>query len=286
MIERVMEESVNYLNLKKIREYKEDEYVAYVHDVSIGETRYNDGFVKFFLKDCNSNIVIARLFNVEDFMLSGVNAAAFKHKPVIFRGIAQVFNGSISIVISGKTGIKVYDGDFDYSKFIGKLEVDLSDLEKAASSLGFSLPNQWFTVPLGNLACGKVGGFAKIVEVSHNCLKTFLEGEPQLLPIFLVTMDYWHRYLKSKQNTEVFDYLDSYDYAMQINTRFADDDNKMIYLDAFNAVIGAKKPRHLFAHLIKNAVDFAISNVSLQIKFDSQVLATTCSVGGVELSKY
>lgn len=289
MIERVTKSDTKYLDLNNVREFVEEEYLAYVQDVVIGETRYNDGFIKFFLKDCNSNVVVARLFNVEDFMLSGVNTAAFKRKPVVFRGVAQPFNGSISLVISGKYGIKVYDGEFDYSRFIGSVKSNLLPFYDALANadIEYSPNPEWETMSLGNVAGGRAGGFAKLVEVSFGCIAPFVQEEDkELVPAFYVTMEHYYRYLKDKQSTSVVGYLDTYDYAMQINAKYSEDNSKLLYLDAFNSVVGSKKPRHFYAHLIKNAVDFATVNLGLQIRFSTQLLATTSSIGGVELSKY
>lgn len=282
--------STDYLDMKHIQECCELTKIAYVHDISFGQTKYQDGFIKFFLKDCNSEIVVARLFRPENFMLSGVNAASFKHKPVIFKCVAQAFNGSLSLVLCGDPAIQVYQGEFDYKQFIGQAEFDLSALQQFYNEIDpdWVPPVKWGTSSVDSILNGKAGGFARLAECAFSCLIPFLteNNANELLPSFVIAMENWFDYIQIAQNTEVVGSLPAYDILQTISTRYCNDNNKLLYLDCTRAVIGTDKPMHFFAHLIKDAVTYSKKMLQLSDKFSTQLLGTKCFTGGVELSKY
>ena len=162
-----------YLDMNGIPEAVAVDRLAYVHDVSLGNTKYGDGFITFFLKDCNAKIVTARLFNVADAMMSGMSIAGFKHKPVQLRCVAQEFNGSLSLIIDGVSGISVYDGEFDFDRFIGRVNSDLTEVEAA----GVEVDSAWKRIPVEGIADGKLGGYARVVELAFGCIKPFMNEE-------------------------------------------------------------------------------------------------------------
>ena len=78
--ERKYKDEEKYLDISKLKEFEQITTIAYVHDVSVGRTKMESGFVKLFLKDCNSNVVSAILFDVENFVFSGINIMQFKQE--------------------------------------------------------------------------------------------------------------------------------------------------------------------------------------------------------------
>lgn len=277
------------LDMTKIPEAVPVTKLAYVHDVKLGRTKYDSGFITFLLKDCHAKIVPARLFDVADAMMNGISIAGFKHKPVELRCIAQAFNGSLSLVIDGATGIKVYDGDFDYDMFIGKVESDLTDYREALKGAVADVDENWISrdwsrMPLESVADGKIGGYAKVVEIAFSALKPQMTDE--LLQAFTVTASYYYEYLKTKQTMDVLGSLSAYKYLNTVTQRFSESESKLVYLDCLRSTIEMDKPLHLYAHLVKGAFRFAEQSLLLSQRFETQASGTKSYVGGVELSKY
>ena len=126
---------IQLLDMQHIPEMTTVERIAYVYDVSLGVSKLEDGFVKFFLKDCNAAVTTAVMFNVEKFFESGMKASAFKGKPIRFKCMAQEFNGRLSLVIDGNYGVSIYDGPFEYERFIGKLDSDVVSVQDTAAEI-------------------------------------------------------------------------------------------------------------------------------------------------------
>ena len=288
-----------YLDMNNVPEYKLIERVAYVHDVVLKTSKYDSGFATFILKDVNANTVAARLFDVEDFMLSGIKATAFKHKPVKFKCTVQEFNGTLSIIIDGKTGISLWDGDFDYARFIGKVNFSLerpinSLIERFGSENleGFmstgTYPKEWETASLEALCNGRVGAYAKFAEIVVKSIAPLLtqENASDLLSIMSVTLEHYFEYLKKRQATDFIGTLSAFDDLNYVNNKYSESNNKLIYLDALMAVIGTEKPLHLYAHTVSAAFTYAKTVLNLRTKFEGMPLGTKTFIGGVELSKY
>lgn len=286
------EQTIPYLDMQKIPELKEVQRIAYVHDVTYGTSRNDSGYVRFFLKDCNGNTTIAMLFDVEDFMMSGIKIAAFKHKPVVFKCVVQEHRGKLSLILSGKEGVRIYDGPFDYNRFIGSVEFSSVAMQDCILSMGVDAQiSRWDTTAIEELARGKYGAYNRVVELAFGALSPVIYGMEEnagkeLLDTFLITAEYYFRYLKDKQSTDVIGTLGIYSYLYTISQRYHDNNNKLLYLDALSAVVGSDKPKHLYAHLIKNAFENAKTTLVLQQQFDVIPMGTKTFVGGVELSKY
>lgn len=288
------ESKANYLDMRKIPELKPVTRLAYVHDVNVGTTKYDSGFVKFYLKDCNADVVTAILFDVENFMMSGINAAAFKHKAVEFKCVAQEFRGRLSLVIDSRDGIKVYNGPFEYEKFIGRVDYSLTMLESACCECGEwdgIDTNEWLRCSIDELGRGRTGAFGRLVELAYSSIAPVVNSlnkkeSDEMLSAFVVTSDYYFRYLRQKQNTDVIGTLGIYKFLSQVSQRYSESDSKLVFLDCLSAVAGSDKPKHLYAHLIKNAFDNARLTMQMQLQFTSMPLGTKAYVGGVELSKY
>lgn len=288
-----------YLDMSNIPEYKLIERVAYVHDVVLKTSKYDSGFATFILKDVHANTVAARLFDVEDFMLSGVKATAFKHKPVKFKCTVQEFNGALSIIIDGKTGISLWDGEFDYARFIGKVDFNLQRpmsnlIERfgAENLEGFmstgTYPKEWETTSLEALCNGRVGAYAKFAEIVIKCIAPLLtqENATEMLSVLSVTLEHYFNYLKKRQATDFIGTLSAFDDLNYVNNKYSESNNKLLYLDTLMAVIGTEKPLHLYAHTILSAFNYAKTALNLRTKFEGMPLGTKTFIGGVELSKY
>ena len=284
-----------YLNMKTIPEYTVVKRVAYVQDVKLSTTKFDVGFATFILKDVNSNLVAARLFDLKDFMFSGIHAAELKHKPVIFTCTAQEYNGQISLVIDGTEGISVYDGEFDAVRFIGKVDANLKPMidltTRVIETMPVTIPvTQWETSTFDSLCSGKAGGYAKFAEIIYNAIVPYLTAdyEEDLLKCYLVTMEYYYNFLSAKEKAEQIGQITAYEQLNAITVRYADDNMKNLYLDCFGALVGVHKPMHLFSHILHSAATYARSTLGLFTKFDTIPFGSKIQLGagGVELSKY
>lgn len=287
-----LEYNSKYLDVNKLVEGIVFHGVAYVHDVSLGMSKFESGFVKFFLKDCNANVITATLFDVEDFMMSGISVAALRHKAIEFKGATQEYRGRKSIVIDGREPVKVYDGEFDYARFIGTVKSDLSDFERTCVDADITIDNvNWEKTSFDELCRGKCGAYSRFIELSFGTCKPMLnaftdEERKEFLSTFVITAENYFKYLKKHQNIEVIGSLGVYELLSCISSKYADDNAKMIYLDTLSAVVGADKPKHLYAHLIKEAFDTARFTLTLQSQYETMPIGTKMHVGGVDLSKY
>lgn len=286
---------IEYLNMNSIPEFRTVERVAYVHDVSLGVTKLEDGFVKFYLKDCNANLTTAVMFGVEEFALSGMKATAFKHKPIKFKCVAQEFKGRLSLVIDGASGVSLYDGPFEYEKFIGVIKSDCEFMKNTMGDCGieFNSANfiEWTKTPLEEIGRGRIGGYAKVAEIAFaECYRagTLLPPEElkSFLSVFNTVSDFYFRYIKKRQTLEIIDTLNAYPFMTQIAQKLSDDDTKTLCMDAFSALVGIDTPKHLFAHLIEDAFNTAKKSLVLILQYEAMPLGSKNFVGGVELSKY
>jgi len=85
-----------YLDVAQLSVGCDYKKVCLVRDVKSGMTVYQDGYYTFYVKDCNANIIAARLFNPKDFLEDGFDAMYLKGKPVQMEFTAQIYNGSWS----------------------------------------------------------------------------------------------------------------------------------------------------------------------------------------------
>lgn len=281
-----------YLNLSTMPEFKPFECLAYVHDVSLGVSKFDSGFIRFFVKDCKANITTATLFDVENFLLSGIDAMAFKHKAVKLTAVAQEYRGRKTLIIDGVKGITLYDGEFDYSKFVGRVDYDLTGVESMVERTGISLDTgEWLAEPIDTLMKGRNGGYCRLIEVVGGILQSVAGGMSdkdvkELETAFMVVANYYYRYLKRFQHLEGIGELGVYSLVNQLNAQYNGDDSVTVYIDALLAVTGAAKPRHLIAHVISNAFTMAKQTLELTVAFETVPMGMKCYVGGVELSKY
>lgn len=291
--ERKYKDEEKYLDISKLKEFEQITTIAYVHDVSVGRTKMESGFVKLFLKDCNSNVVSAILFDVENFVFSGINIMQFKHRAVQLRCLVQNFKGQISLLIDGETGIKLYDDEFDYNRFVGRMDSDLSIVTEDAKRLvaDFIDVESWKNTQIDEIASGAIGAYGRVVELAYCKVDKYAgyfagDDARDLRMSFLVTAEWYFRYLKKQQFVSVVGAVTAYPCMQAISQVLENDNCKIVALDSFSAVVGLSAPKHLFAHLINNAFSSVLLEMKLINRYGSMPVATTVYVGGVELSKY
>lgn len=272
--------------------------IAYVQSCNVKMSKLNTPFVNFYLKDKNANVIVARMFDVSRESLEIVQA--FNRRPVHLHAEVQVFGGSYSLIIDESLGISVYNGEFDYTSFVGKYAVDLSTAAIVyKKTMGADMPVEMYSqLSVDFLGSGRVGAFAKIYELALTDM-LFLDGingidVDDLSKVFFITMHQYYLIL-SRYNT--FGALERLKLVDEYNTVRCDDDHRFIVIDTLRSICENTKPMHLYAHLIKNAVMRAsktlqlieancslVPGASTQVYFNDLLGGSTA--GGVELLKY
>ena len=283
----------DYLDVSALAEGMVYTKVAYVQSVSTGLQKNAAGFITFYLKDCNANLITARLFNVEDFMLSGVKGSALAKHPVKITFVPQEFNGRMSLVIDGKIGVELYTGEFDYKRFTGSVDVDLTKAEAIGKAC---MPEDWELNPMYSTASfdyvgqGRAGAFASIfnsalVTVSGYCALPGVNKE-SLLTVFFNAMEQYFQILMNRQKLSAFGNFEDFKFINSVSVKFSSDDNCMCIVDTVKALSGASKPLGYEAALIKNAVDGAMFALNASLALQSVPFGTKTMVNGVDVLKY
>lgn len=272
--------------------------LAYVQSCNVKMSKIGSPFVTFYLKDKNANMITARLFDASKESLE--IAQVFNRRPVHLHAEVQIYGGSYSLIIDESAGISVYNGDFDYSAFIGKYDVDLSTATTIYKSvMGSELPKEMYeSLSVDFLGSGKVGAFAKIYDIALSNIM-FLEGingidVRELTKVFFIVM---HQYYLILNHYNTFGPLERLKLIEEYNNVHCDQDYQYVVLDTLRSLCENTKPLHLYSHVIKNAVSKAnqtlqlietnntlVSGASTQVYF-TDMLGNPVS-GGVELLKY
>lgn len=281
------------LDTTKLSEFQEIECIAYVQSGYPGVTKYQKGYVTFVLKDCNANVVRATLFDVEDFMRSGLNVALFKRKPAIVRGTVQNFNNSTSIILSETQPVELYQGEFDYSRFVGKIEFNkdyIEDVGRRVLGEDYHFPTKMQTASVDSVGQGRVGAFGKVFEMTMTFLCT-MKGIPgvdfeELMWVFFHSMDSFFDAVTAEQKVDVLDGLNSYDVIEKVNLVYREDDHRLLMIDTVRSLMRFANPSHLVAHLICRGYENSIKALELSLVNASLPLMAKTKVGGDDLLKY
>ena len=287
------EVELHYLDLSKLEVGQQYSKVAYLLNYKTGLTQLEEGFYTFYLKDCNANVTVARLFNVEQFIESGLKVMALAHKPVRINFIAQSYAGSISLVL---TDIELYEGDFDYDLFIGKLadaKQSLLFVSKVLSKLKgneIMLPSNYADVPVSRIAGGRCGGYASLLRMATQRLLSY-EKLPGinlsvLFSVFNAVQDRYFNYLRKLDTIDVLNKAQKMQEVQSCYNKYSGDDNLSIIVDTFTAIIGLGKAEHLYANLICNAIKDSIRDMDTIYTYNVMVLGATKEVGDLLLVKY
>lgn len=291
------------LDISMLVEGEDVTCIAYAMRCTLGMSKMAEGFATFYLKDVNANLITARLFKLEDFMNSGFKVAAFEGRAVEFTARVQEFNGSLNLVINGATGITIYTGDFDYARFIGKIDSDLSLVSKIYSGVfpDKAFPSTMYqTLAIDFLAFGKVGAFAKMYEIAFMNLSStcdMVANNSELLTVFFDVMHSYYSVLVNITKYKKLGKLLLYQEYASAEAK-CEENIRLIVIDALHAILEGAKPMHLYAYLIAEAVKSATNTINL-IHFYSTISLgsqSTCYLtdslgepthgGGVTLLKY
>lgn len=283
----------NYLRLSELVEGVVYERVALVTSTSAGLAKTNTGFVKFFLKDIDANVVVAFLFDVAQFTFAGLQLAAFKGKPVILRFVPQIYNGKISLIIDAEYGIKEWTGDFDRKQFIGEIKFNEKIINKFGQSVfgsDWELPIEYTTISIDSIAGGKSGGLCKVLELVILQLKGYqslvLDEWKLLCRSTLIAFDVLFSCERARQNAGVLEDVKIFDIILIAINKYREDPYYGVLLDVTRAISGEAPPKHLISHLIVDSVNQAKNSINLISTYNSMIVGATTDVGGALLSKF
>lgn len=285
------------LDVSCLAEGQNIECLAYVQSCNVKSNRLGQPFVTFYLKDRNAIVIAARLFDAGE---NAKFAQAFARHPVHLFAQVQIYNGSYSLIINGDSGISIYNGTFDYTRFIGQYEVDLSGAENIYTQvMGEAMPSELYVnLSVDFLGSGKVGAFAKIYDMALASI-SFIDNVPginmtELYKVFFCVM---HKYFLILERYNKIGPLERLKLYEEYSTVHFDANLDLQIVDTLRGLVENTKPLHLYSHIINGAVNQA--NKTLQLIENNSVLVPGTkmslfltdlfgerAIGGVDLFKY
>lgn len=285
------EQASKFLIVKDLKVGKKYTKIAYLSNVSLGTQKNEYSFATFYLKDYEGNLITAKLFNVADAMLSGVNMTLMRKHPVELTFVVQEFNG-ISLVIDGATGINVWEGDFPYAQFLGTVDVDVSTLVGVGQKVipGFEINALMKTASLDGIAQGRAGGFLKVFDMAlaQMCGYNNMVGInfDDLIFVFYNTMELYFEVLMQRQKLNNFDDMLDYEILHNARVKFLNDERMMPIINSLRALISNTKPAGIEDFIIKHAVETAVTTLNAAYQLNVTPVGIHINVGGVSLLKY
>lgn len=286
--------AVEYLRISDLTEGLSYTKVALVSSAQAGLTKASSGYAKFFLKDVDSNVVMAFLFDVKDFAVSGITLNQLQGKPVEVKFIAQLYNGSMSLLIDGSFGVREWKGEFDREAFVGKIEFDEDAINRVGQMVykndDWKIPISYKLLSVDTIGQGRVGAFVKQIEMALQFVLSsgslFGEDFGDVLRVFFIAVDclFW----KNKQSdTSVMNIVERFDLVVRCSSKYRDDPLYPVILDTVKAVLGEGSPQHLVSHVISRAFNQALEVINLSCINKSLVVGASKHLGGdVVLLKY
>ena len=283
-----------YLRFSDLVEGMAYSKIAYVLNSNAGISKTNSGFAKFFLKDVDANVLSAYLFDVKDFVFSGLKISQFKGKAVRVNFVPQVFNGGYSLIIDGKTGIQEYTGEFDRKRFVGEIKYSTHTvMELGALVFGkeWELPPEYRAGIFVDIGHGRAGAFLKMAEIAADTLVAYntvfnKDDFIVLLKVFFAVLETEYKVLTCKQNSELLEDVSIFSVFESLNKKYREDVHFNIILDAVKCVCGYGGGKSIYSHLVTGAVRQAKSGVDLVLVNNSLIVGAVAKTGGVDLLKY
>ena len=280
----------DYLNVSTLQEGREYEKIAYVANASTGWQKNDHGFVTFYLKDINGDAVTARLFNVKDFMLSGVKSSAMRHHFVKIKFQSQIFKGSVSLIIESIEIAEVQNQGELLPQFIGHVEVDTTTLDRLYSSvLKTQLPSKFKGVSLERIANGRIGGFAKMLDMTITSVAGTIDlpgiDSNELFFVLLNTANYYFDLLEHRQELSEVDDFEDYKILTRIDIELQSSDSRYIIIDAVRALAGNYEPCTMLSFIVVHAIKSSIFILNTSYRMKNTPFGTKVNIGGSSLLK-
>lgn len=249
--ERYLDFSSLELNRKYINK------ICYVVDIKSGMTRLESGFFAFYIKDINANIIQASLFNTKEFLEAGVSAQYMKRKAVKIDFYTQEFRGALSIVMSN---IEPYNGqDFDYTKFIGRLE-NAEQVYKTCLNIftayvpDAKLPAIYVSQPISSIYSGRCGGYLLLVEQVLHTIVGYKNVDKikykELISTFYHVQNFYFKYFLKLEELDIITPRILFDFMNAVNNVSKSE----VVLDCMMALLNLDKPRHIYSNIIVQSI--------------------------------
>ena len=286
------------LDISKLQDGQVADVIAYAVSCNVKMSKIGQPFATFLLKDKNSSVIPARLFNVED---GGELSQLFARKPIQLRVEAQIYNGSLSLIVDGETPVRVYNGDFDYASFVGSYSVDLTTCEAVYQQVvGGDFPKlSYEKLGVDFIGSGRIGAFAKIMDLTLSDIMFMYDYAERsekdgILKIFFSCM---HQLFIILTTYNTFGPLQRIMLADTYASVPGNDNQRYIVIDVLRCLCEGAKPLHLYSHIITSSILRAHHMLQLQDAYATMVPGAVNTIyftdllgghtnGGVDLLKY
>lgn len=284
----------NLLDIATLEPGAEYHKVAYLYDLDIGTDRLEKGFFRMFLKDINGNIILGRMFNLnQDDERVFLEAKTLKGRAIDMYFRVDLFNGTLNLNISS---FKLYDGLVDYSLFIGSIsnvEKSYEFVTRLFNQFGIDnpkLPPAYKTDNFRELCDGKAGGYIKLLEVV-SLMITSLDGIPgisreELMYTWFHVQDGYYNYLKRLRDLDVISNAEKLDMLYSFKRKVSSSDVAEYAVDTFCSLIGFSKPETVQSAILVRTIDSVKEDMRLACVYNSMLPGSTRVDGGLTLLKY
>lgn len=265
--------------------------IAYVHNSTTGWQRNDKGFITFYLKDINGNIIEARLFSVEDFLFSGVKSSSLKKHFVTIQFQAQIFNGSWSLILKSIELTELQNVAELLPRFIGKIEVDDSRLNNFSMEfINQNLPSCYSNTSLDSIADGRLNGYVKMLDIALPSIigAVDLPGikESELFSVFFYTAKYYFQLLNHRQELSGFEDFEDYSIFSEIKMSLSDTNYYMLIIDALQSLSSNYEPKSLVSYIVAHSIKVAIFILNASYKLQNVPYGTKTHIGGSTLLRF
>lgn len=278
-----------YLDSTKLIEGHKYTCLTFVVNSSAKLTVKNAGYFTFYVKSVDNAILTAQVFNIADFVNKGLTAKYLTHKPVQISFTASIYYGRWSLIVDE---IKLWDGDFDRSLFLGKIDVDTDDLDRFTRRTGVNINlAAWKTESFGSLADGNAGAFAVLANsvVAHLSGYNKLWGVEleDLMEVALYALQALYQSYKVLNDVDIITNAQKSKILASIDMTAASSKMHDVIIDACTGVLNKTSSQHLYAVLVQRSINMSVNDMNLIYLYKAMPLgATTRLADGTELMKY
>lgn len=263
-----------------------------------GTTVYNKGFFTFFVKDVNGNVYPAHVWEPKNFFQDGAVVSQLKNVCVLMSFTAQIYNGSWSLHLEGSTirictpeVIKEYGLKIDLTRFRGTVPcLEKKELEDVYRRYTESdLPDVFFRSSFQAVCQGRVGGYARLAVAAFHSMKATYEGLQGfdfegLCETFVIVIQAYAAYLRAAEGAATAGRLA--DVVIGIRQTYKESCVVEQAIEALFALVGADKPRHLFAHIIVAELLGKAELLDLVYRNNTIPRSMSAQIGGLTLANY
>lgn len=252
--------------------------IGYVVHVKSGVTATDSqGFFTFKIKTVESEIVLASVFNLENFIKSGLDANSLKGKFVKISGLTSTFYNGRNVVLDSIEEVSL-DQVPNMDKFIGIVpnleriyqevqatfsswESQLNDGADPMHQVSFNFPAPFKANRFTTIRNGVVGGYVSFV---HSWMCTSLVPLNEIDDWKLFVRVFYYSTIAYSQVLDRLDVINMITPAeaaeMVYQSRYAipdwDDAAILIVGDVMSALLTGGSPQHLYAHVIVKAFNY------------------------------